>query len=366
MDSLAKATYFFTGFPGFLATRIIDKLIENGSDSDFELLVHPSAMEQAKIRTKRLAGNGRKIGRIRIHEGDITKADLGLASAVSGELNETVTHVFHLAAVYDLAVPEALAQAVNVTGTRNVNAWVLHCRKIERYVYFSTAYVSGTRKGTILETELACGQGFKNHYERTKYDAEVLVHYVRDRVPTTIIRPGIVLGDSRTGETEKFDGPYFIMRFLDKFSGMPIPYIGKSRAAINLVPVDYIIDATHHLSRSSAGIDKVYHLTDPSPYMARDAFRLIAEELAGKKPVFTVPRSSVYMMLSMPSFRRWVQVERETLDYFHLEAEFDCSGAAADLSQAGIRCPDFADYIPKAVEFYKENRHDPRKLIEVK
>ncbi|MET3576646.1 SDR family oxidoreductase [Bhargavaea ullalensis] len=362
---MAKRTYFFTGFPGFLATRIIDRLISEHPDADFELLVHPSAMETATSRVKRLTSGGRDTGRIRLFEGDITKAGLALAPSVSDELYETVTHVFHLAAVYDLAVPEALAQSVNVTGTRNVNAWVLHCKKIRRYVYFSTAYVSGDRKGPILETELACGQGFKNHYERTKHDAEVLVQYVRDRVPTTIIRPGIVLGDSRTGETEKFDGPYFMMRFLDRFSRVPVPYIGRSRATINLVPADFITEAVCHLAHHPASADKVYHLADPSPYTAREAYRLIAEELSGKKPMFTVPRSSVYMMLSVPQIRRWVQVERETLAYFHLEAEFDCSQATADLEPAGIRCPDFGEYIPKAVEFYKENRHDPRKLIPV-
>lgn len=361
---LAKRTYFFTGFPGFLATRIIDRLIAEEPGSDFELLVHPSAMESARLRAEQLS-EGRKTGRLRLIEGDITKPGLGLASALSDELHETVTRVFHLAAVYDLAVPEALAQSVNVTGTRNVNAWVLQCRQIRRYVYFSTAYVSGDRKGKVLETELACGQGFKNHYERTKYDAEVLVQYARDRVPTTIIRPGIVLGDSNTGETEKFDGPYFIMRFLDKFSRFPVPYIGRGKATINLVPVDYIVDATCWLARHPSGADQVYHLADPSPYLARDAFRLISESLSGKKPRFTVPKSSVYLMLSVPAFRKWVQVERETLDYFHLESDFDCTHALRDLEPAGIWCPDFADYIPRAVDYYKQHRNDPRKRIPV-
>src|SRR5690606_8098745 len=217
----------------------------------------------------------------------------------------------------------------------------------------------------IYENELALGQEFKNHYEKTKHDAEVLVQYMRDRIPTTIIRPGIVLGDSKTGETAKFDGPYFMMRYLDKFSRMPIPYVGKGEALINLVPVDYVVEATVYLSRHADGIDKVYHLTDPNPYQAREAFRLISEALTGKAPSFTMPHSTVRIMLSFPPLRRWVKVERETLDYFRLEAVYDCTEAQRDLKPSGITCPDFADYIPAAVEYYRLHRNDPAKLIEV-
>nr|WP_157297489.1 SDR family oxidoreductase [Bhargavaea sp. CC-171006] len=361
---MVKRIYFFTGFPGFLATRLIGRLAEEEPESEFELLVHESAIPEAERIVQRLRGN-KRTKRFRIHAGDITKTNLKLEKAVSERLKETVTHVFHLAAIYDLAVHDRIAQSVNVTGTRNVNLWVLECKALERYVYFSTAYVSGDRKGTIYENELALGQTFKNHYEKTKHDAEVLVQYMRDRIPTTIIRPGIVLGDSKTGETAKFDGPYFMMRYLDKFSRMPIPYVGKGQALINLVPVDYIVEATVYLSRHPVGADKVYHLTDPNPYQAKEAFRLISQALTGKAPSFTMPHSTIRIMLSFPPLRRWVKVEKETLDYFRLEAVYDCTEAQRDLEPAGIKCPDFADYIPAAVEYYRLHRNDPAKLIEV-
>jgi nucleoside-diphosphate-sugar epimerase len=214
-----------------------------------------------------------------------------------------------------------------------------------------------------LETELDCGQSFKNFYESTKFEAEVLVQKIRDKVPATIIRPGIVMGDSKTGETVKFDGPYFIMRFLDKFAKWPIPYIGRGEALINLVPVDYVVDAACYLAHHPKGEDKVYHLTDPRPYRAKDAYRMICEALIGKKPTFTLPTPLVYGLLSFPAFRRWVMVEKETIDYLNLKAEYDCTQALNDLEGSGVVCPDFPDYIKVAVEFYEQHRHDPDKMI---
>ena len=120
---------------------------------------------------------------------------------------------------------------------------------LERYIYFSTAYVVGNREGTLYETELIAPERFKNHYEETKYEAEVLVDKLKDEVPITIIRPGIVKGHSHTGETIKFDGPYFIMNFLERLKFFPlIPRLGKGESYVNLVPIDYIIQATTYLA----------------------------------------------------------------------------------------------------------------------
>ena len=84
-----------------------------------------------------------------------------------------------------------------------------HLRKL---VYFSTAYVSGTRTGRVLEDELEETTSWKNYYELTKWEAEVAVRERWKRIPTVIIRPGVVTGDSRTGEINKYDGPYFVIR----------------------------------------------------------------------------------------------------------------------------------------------------------
>jgi thioester reductase-like protein len=360
-------TYFLTGFPGFIGTRLIKKMVSEHPDARFELLIHPSQLDKALQDVQQLVEQGfGQAEQYMLLAGDITVPQLGLSAEKWHDLQEHVTHVFHLAAIYDLAVPYEFAHRVNVIGTGNVNEFVLSLPYLQRYVYFSTAYVSGDRTGQIWETELEAGQRFKNHYESTKYAAEVLVQKIRNRVPVTIIRPGIVMGDSRTGETAKFDGPYFMMRFLDRFEKFPIPAIGDGKALINLVPVDYIVEATFYLAHAEHAANQVYHLTDPSPYPTSDVLDKISQELLGKKLSWNVPAGLIDAALAIGAFRRWVHVERETIAYFQCLAHYDNSNARRDLAEAGIRCPNLADYLPHAIAFYKEHRHDADKRIPVR
>lgn len=354
------------GFPGFITTRLVRKLAEDDSSRTFVLLVHSSQMEKANARAARLAKDLESPPeRFRIIEGDITKPDLGLSQSERNELAEQVSHVFHFAAIYDLAVEEEVAELVNVKGTENVTAWVKTLANLERYIYCSTAYVSGNRRGTILETELIDINGFKNFYESTKFRAEVAVQRSWNEIPTTIVRPGVVIGDSLTGETDKFDGPYFVMRFIERFSKIPIPNIGKGEAYFNVVPVNYVVDAISQLAHLKEGEHKVYHLVDPNPHSVRDAFSLICQAQMGFTPRYTIPLAVVRMALSIPSFRRWVGVERETLEYFEIGPIYDCYQAQKDLEPTGITCPDFASYVQTAVEYFAEHKSDSEKLIKV-
>jgi nucleoside-diphosphate-sugar epimerase len=157
-----------------------------------------------------------------------------------------------------------------------------------------------------------------------------------------------------------------MMRFLDRFAKFPIPYVGKGEAKINLVPVDYIVDSTSYLAHLPGALDQVYHLTDPAPYTAREAYEMICENLIDKKPSWTIPTPLVSSALSIQPFREWAMVEKETIAYFNCPAEYDTSNAVRDLSGSGISCPDFRDYIKTAVAYYKEQRHDPSKMIMVK
>lgn len=354
-------TYFITGFPGFISSKLIQKLLVEDPNAHFELLVYKDQYYKATIEMDKLVQDSRYT----LIKGDITLPDLGVDEETKNRLYNKVTHVFHLAAIYDLAVPKDLAYKVNVTGTENVLQFVSQIFSLERFIYFSTAFVSGDRTGEILETELDCGQSFKNHYEATKYEAERRVQRHISELPITIIRPGIVMGDSKTGETAKFDGPYFVMRFLDKFARIPIPYIGKGAALINLVPIDFVVNATVFLANDQRAAGCVYHLTDPNPLTAREAYRLICEILLGKEPSYTLPASIISKTLSIRSFRKWVQVERETLDYFQLRAEYNCNQAYEHLRGSGIECPNLRDYLQQEVSYYKEHRHEHEKLIQV-
>jgi len=366
-----KHTYFFTGFPGFISHQLIKELLKKDESVDkIYLLVLPHQVTKAEKEIKNiqqsLAGS---TVQFEVVEGDITKGNLAISPQQNVKLLTEITHVFHLAAIYDLAVDEKTAQLVNVVGTSNVNDWVKGLAILERYVYFSTAYVAGTREGVLYENELVKPPSFKNHYERTKYDAEVLVERLKEEgIPLTIIRPGIVKGHSKTGETIKFDGPYFILNFLDRLRFLPFnPYIGsKTDSVVNLVPIDYIIQATAYLALYKEGIGKTYHLTDPEPSTATEIYELFVKELFKRNPRGMIPMGVSNLFLAIKSVRTYLGIEKEAMEYFTWKGIFDCSTAQVDLAGSGIVCPRFRDGVPAMVEFYLKHKHEQNYQISIK
>ncbi|MFD1635502.1 SDR family oxidoreductase [Evansella tamaricis] len=360
--------YFFTGFPGFIARELIKELIKGDLPiKHIYLLILPNMKEKAVEELHSISTEvSFPIDKFSTITGDITKPNLGIPRELTSTLMESVHYVFHLAAVYDLAVDKETAELINVNGTKNVNDFVRQLDQLTRYVYFSTAYVSGERKGRIYEAELKMNQTFKNHYERTKYEAEVLVKQQSSQVPTTIIRPGIVRGHSETGETIKFDGPYFILHLLDRFRHSPfIPYIGKGEVEGNFVPVDYVIKASIYLSHFPSGAGKTYHLTDPAPFKMVEIYKMLAYEYLGKVPKGRIPLTLADASLRFPPLRKWLQVEREALPYFNCDSSYDCKVARKDLMQSQIHCPGFDKTLSTMVQFYRENKNDDDKYIKI-
>nr|WP_221301959.1 SDR family oxidoreductase [Texcoconibacillus texcoconensis] len=358
-----------TGFPGFIARAIMKKWMRNDKHIDrVTLLVEPHLAELAQKELNELANEEHNSCEwFSIVHGDITETNLGIDAAINQDIQRSVTHVIHLAAIYDLAVSKELAYRVNVIGTEKVNEWAKTLPNLKRYIYFSTAFVSGNREGRIFENELDKHQGFKNHYEETKFEAEKRVREVMTDLPTTIIRPGIVVGDSKTGETSKFDGPYFMLNVFDRLRSLPfIPYIGLGRAEGNFVPVDYLVDATTFFIHADVAISKTYHLTDPSPYKMKDVYHMLMRSYLGKKPFGIVPVFSVNGIMSFSSIRRWLNIEKEVLAYFSCKAQFDCSQTIQDLQGSGISCPDLAHTLDTMATFYEQHKDDEDKQIKVK
>lgn len=360
--------YFFTGFPGFISNQLIREVLRrNEGKGTVYVLVLPSMADKAEAERASIVGDlNLDESQFEIITGDITVSGLDIVPEKADQLENTVTHVFHLAAIYDLAVPKDIAYRVNVEGTKNVNEWVKKLKNIQRYTYFSTAYVAGKREGILYEDELIKPPGFKNFYEETKYEAEVLVDSLKSDIPVTIIRPGIVKGHSKTGETIKFDGPYFIMNFIDRLGFMPfLPKLGTGETVVNLVPVDYIIEATTYLTFAEIGSGKTYHLTDPKPYKVSELYEMMMFELLKKQPVGSVPLSLAKAGLHFRGLRRYLGVEKEALDYFTWKGRFDSSQAQDDLKDSGIVCPDFRDGIAAMAAFYRENKHKPHYQINI-
>ncbi|ASN06664.1 SDR family oxidoreductase [Virgibacillus necropolis] len=364
-----KNTYFLTGYPGFLATSLIRQLIHDHQDIEhIHLLVLPNQESKAYEEIKSFAQESSiPENFFSIVTGDITKQGLAISESVNQSLKLSVTHVFHLAAIYDLAVPKVIAYDVNVNGTQNVNNWVKTLDGLSRYIYFSTAYVSGAREGKIYEHELSEGQSFKNHYEQTKYEAELLVDDIKESVPTTIIRPGIVKGNSETGETIKFDGIYFMLNFLEHLRYLPVmTYLGDGEPEGNFVPSDYVLKAVSYLAVAPIGKGKTYHLTDPNPYKMKDLHKMLSEQYLGKTPTGQVPLTLAKKALSIAAIRKWLQVEKEALDYFEFKTSYDCSQAVNDLEGSGIVCPDLKDTVEPMLTYYRKYKHDRSKHIEIR
>lgn len=346
----------FTGFPGFIGSRLVRRLLADNPDREIVALVEPRM--EARARASAAAIDG---GRIRVQPGDITDRRLGLDDITWARLTAETTAVFHLAAVYDLAVPAAVAERVNVAGTGHILAFCRACERLERHLYVSTAYVAGLRSGTVYEDELAAGQGFKNHYESTKFAAEVLVRssMAFDRVPTTIVRPGIVVGDSRTGQTAKFDGPYYILRTLSALPG-PAPRLGNPDATFNVVPVDFVVDAIAVSAQADAALGRTLHLVDPEPLASSELVELLAREYDGRRPTLPVPIGLVEWSLGLKPVRTLMGgTPRESLSYLNHPVRFDVARASEVLAPHGLRCPRLPEYLATMVRFFRDHEGDP-------
>jgi len=295
-----------------------------------------------------------------IVEGDITEELLGVGEETYTDLTDRVNVVWHLAAIYDLAVAEAVAYRVNVRGTIHMLDFCEQCTDLGRFNYVSTCYVSGTRGGTVYEDELDEGQGHNNHYESTKFWAEVEVQRRQMHVPTAIFRPGIVVGDSRTGETDKYDGPYYIFRALQKLPDwLPVPNIGEGRAVVNIVPVDFATEAMGYLGLKADGADTVYQLADPQPMRAKDIFALVCDCMDKAPPVGRIPASMANLALRNEQLESLIEMPREVLTYFNHGARYDTTNTERALEGTEIHCPHLSTYMQTLVDYFLRHPNKP-------
>ena len=348
-------TIFVTGFPGFIATRLVKRLAVEGAR--FILLTQPAFLATARAEASDIARElGVDLERFRIVEGDITKPGLGLSTSELEGAQQDTTIVFHLAAIYDLNVACDVASHVNVEGTLNVSLFAKSVKNLRRYHYVSTCYVAGKREGLILESELHHDTGFRNHYEETKYLAELEVAALKSELPITIHRPAVVCGDSRTGETAKYDGIYYLIHYLRRWPvGLTLLNIGNSQVRLNLVPIDFVIDAMVALAKDNRAIGVTVQLADPAPLTTHQLFDEISKAVGGRDSLATVPAGIVYPVLRLPLAPKITGLPHSAVPYFFLEQTYDTTRARELLEPHGIRCPRFPDYVGALVNFVAEH-----------
>jgi len=353
-------TVFLTGFPGFLGSALVERLLDRyDEDTTVTCLVQPKFGDEAAERAAELDGDE---DRIEFAEGDLTDERLDLSDDTYERLQAETVEVYHLAAIYDLAMDRAPGEAVNVAGTRHVLDFAEGVADLDRLHHVSSVVVAGTYDGRFTEEMLLEGQRHSNYYETTKFQSEVLVQERMDELPVTIYRPGVAVGDSDTGETQKYDGMYAFLEMLeDQGSTAVVPAVyGSGSAEFNVVPRDYIVDAIGYLSGIEESEGKVYHLADPDPPTTSELIETLGDA-AGKKRTLVLPvlpkgiTEGVLASLARVSEGAKEFVQAGGLTYYVWPPSFDCSNAVEDLEGSGVECPDFGEYAENLVEFYREN-----------
>ncbi len=344
-----------TGFPGFLGSALLPRVLLHDGVDRVLCVIQEHFREQAQARLAAIvAAHPHAEGRVELIGGDIRVAGLGLdAQSVAA-----VDTVWHLAAVYDLHVEAELAHEVNVVGTRNVVEFSRSRPDLKRLQYVSTCYVSGAYEGVFREEDLEMGQRFQNHYEETKYEAEKIVRAaMAEGLPATIYRPGVVVGDSGTGQTQKFDGPYFLAHLLQMQPGVAVvPQVADPDGVVfSTVPRDFVIDAMDALAQMEVSRGKTYALTDPNPPTVREMVDTFADHLGRRVMWLPLPMGLASRLLGLPGLENLLGIPAETLDYLGFPTRFDTTNASTDLIGTGITCPAFADYAPNLIRFFRDN-----------
>jgi thioester reductase-like protein/short-subunit dehydrogenase len=244
--------YFVTGATGFLGRRLTARLLRRPDTETVYALVR----ETSRGRLSALAREWEHGDRLAPVIGDLTEEALGVAPSELGRID----HVVHLGALYDFTADDAAHRAANVEGTRNVLAFAA-AAGAGLFHHVSSIAVAGTYAGRFTEADFDLGQGFDSAYHATKFEAERLVRE-QETVPFRVYRPSAIVGDSRTGEMDKIDGPYYFLPAISRLAALPsrLPLAGPDLGATNLVPVDYVVEAIEYLMHADAPAGSTYHL----------------------------------------------------------------------------------------------------------
>ena len=217
------------------------------------------------------------------------------------------------------------------------------------------------RTGVVYEHELALGQRFKNHYESTKFQAEVWVRQQMDRVPTTIYRPAIVVGDSQTGETQKFDGPYYMLRVISRSTRLQAADPALRPRGRDVQRRAGGLRRRGDAARARAGARATRCTwSTPSPSPASEIFDTLAEEYAGSKTAYRLPPKAGG---GLAAGARRAQALRgrpaESIQYLNHPVRFDTRRAERAARPQGLRCPQLEEYVGPMVRFFREHEDDP-------
>ncbi|HTJ47401.1 MAG TPA: dephospho-CoA kinase [Kofleriaceae bacterium] len=352
-----------TGFPAYTARRMVKKLVGSDARLHVKLLARAKFADDATAFIAELPPGQRE--RVSTVVGDVCDMDLGLTAAEYRALTDEITSIHHLAGIYWAGADAASARRVNVGGTRGVVELAGECKRLRRLVHWSTVQVSGKRRGVVLEDELDEDQAFYNAYEETKFDAERIARAAMHKLPITILRPGMIVGDSKTGEIDRFDGPYyFIVMIATNALQVHLPLPGRGTAPLHLVPIDYVVEAAYELWRDERAAGRTFHLVDPNPLPARRVYELVAEHSKTKPPRGYIPGRIAKALLRAPGVGRVAKGPLAYVDAFDHQVFYNQRNTQELLGPSGLACPSVESYLHNLVRYVREMHATKKKQIE--
>lgn len=343
-----------TGYPSFVARELFETIYSKEPKAHFQLLVRPEVVDQAN---RILEAGAFDTSRISVYSGDVVAIDLGLSGTEYLKVVANVTDIYHVATIWWLGVNRTIVRNVNVLGARNMIDAALEMKKLNRLNHFSTAFVSGERTGVIMEDELQNNQKFRNRYERTKYEAELMMREAMHRLPISVYRPTIVVGDSKSGVIDKVAGPYYViaaMMFMP--ANLPVVMPGKGDKPLNLVPIDYVCESIHAISIKKDSAGKTFHICDPNPLSAHGVFQLIAAVAGVPSPIGKrVPYRLTKAIMKLPILEKVLRNPRQFLDEVNQLTIYNSIHTMEALADTGIHCPPLPSYVNTLIEYLRKN-----------
>lgn len=347
--------YFLTGGTGGLGAELIPRLLRAQPDARITALVRANDLAHAQLRMElifryvRYSHPGFDSSQVEAVVGDVTYPRLGLSPQDAAKLRARVTHIVHSAASIELQGSREELRRINLGGTRAVSEFAEGCPQLQRLLLLSTAFVAGRRSGHIFESELDCGQGFVNHYEASKFASELYLRSMADRLPMTIVRPSIVVGDSQDGHVLAFQNMYVPLYFIGTGAVSNPP--GEHDTLLDIVPVDHVAEVVVRTLHHPACEGKTYHAcSDAANLLPFTALEQAARDALAPRRARMLQRGSRLGSSSAALTARLGAF----FDYLASPKRFSSEALLRDLGDLTPPAPIAAEFLPRLMDFWQQ------------
>jgi NAD(P)-dependent dehydrogenase (short-subunit alcohol dehydrogenase family) len=367
--------YFVTGATGFIGKRLVKTLLDRRGSTVYFLVRRESEHKVPELLKAWGVSKTRAIAVI----GDLCAKKLGVHADTLKSLKGKVDHVVHLAAVYDLGADEAAQVAVNIDGTRSAVDFA-KAVDAKHFHHVSSIAAAGLYEGVFREDMFDEAEGLDHPYFMTKHESEKVVRK-ECKVPWTVYRPALVVGDSKTGEMDKIDGPYYFFKLIQRLRQLLPPWmpsIGLEGGRINIVPVDFVVSAIDHIMHQRRPAGQCFHLVDPQGYRVGDVLDTFSRAAhAPRMNLFVnaallgfIPRGVKKSLMALAPVKRVYRAVMKDLGlpedmftFINYPTRFDRRETDKALAGSGISCPNLPDYAWRLWDYW-ERHLDPDLFID--